>query len=42
VRLFVLNLLVSLSSAEISTFAKLYPSNARPLQPLSGRQILTN
>jgi len=42
VRWFVLKSPVSLSSAEISTFAKLYPSNARPLQPLSGRQILTN
>ena len=42
VRWFVLKSPVSLSAAEIGTFENLYPANARPLQPLNGRQILTN
>lgn len=31
---------VDLSPAEIATFAKWYPDNARPIQPANGRQIL--
>jgi len=42
VRWFVLKSPVSLSAAEIGTFQNLYPANARPLQHLNGRQILTN
>ncbi len=42
VRWFVLKSPVSLSVAEIDTFAKRYPANARPLQQANGRQILTN
>jgi carbonic anhydrase len=42
VRWFVLKSPVSLSTAEIGTFAKLYPGNARPVQPVNGREILTN
>jgi len=42
VRWFVLRSPASLSPAEISTFAKLYPANARPVQPVHGRQIVTN
>jgi carbonic anhydrase len=42
VRWFVLKSPVSLSTAEIGTFANLYPANARPLQRVNGRQIVTN
>jgi carbonic anhydrase len=28
-----------LSSEQIAAFAKLYPNNARPIQPTNGRQI---
>ncbi|HTV58852.1 MAG TPA: carbonic anhydrase family protein [Verrucomicrobiae bacterium] len=31
---------VELSPAEIATFAKWYPDNARPIQPTNGREIL--
>jgi len=41
VRWFVLKSPVSLSAAEIGIFGKLYPANARPLQRVNGRQILT-
>lgn len=37
---FVLKTPVELSAAQIAAFAKLYPMNARPLQPLHGRKIL--
>jgi carbonic anhydrase len=30
---------VEISPAQIAAFAKLYPDNARPLQPLNGRTI---
>ena len=30
----------TLSGAQLATFAKLYPHNARPLQPANGREIL--
>lgn len=42
VRWFVLKDPVTVSSSEIGTFAKLYPGNARPLQPVNGREVLTN
>ena len=42
VRWFVLKSPVTVSSAEIGTFAKLYPANARPLQPANGREVLTD
>jgi carbonic anhydrase len=29
-----------ISSAEIGQFARLYPHNARPVQPLNGRTVL--
>jgi carbonic anhydrase len=37
---FVLKTPVELSAAEIAAFAKLYPHNARPIQPLNGRPVL--
>jgi carbonic anhydrase len=37
---YVLNNPVELSPAEIATFAKFYPDNARPIQPTNGREIL--
>ena len=36
---FVLKTPTAVSAGEIDRFAKLYPMNARPLQPLNGRQI---
>ena len=42
VRWFVLKDPVTVSSSEIGTFTKLYPGNARPLQPVNGREVLTN
>ena len=30
----------TISSAEVASFAKIYPKNARPIQPLNGRQLL--
>ena len=42
VRWFVLKDPVTVSSSEIGTFTKLYPRNARPLQPVNGREVLTN
>jgi len=30
---------VKISDAEVAAFAKLYPTNARPTQPLNGRAI---
>lgn len=41
VRWFVLKSVNSVSAAEISTFGKRYPMNARPVQPLNGRQVLS-
>lgn len=37
---FVLNTPVEASKAQIKAFAKLYPMNARPTQPLNGRKIM--
>ncbi len=30
---------VTLSAAQVKTFAKLYPKNARPIQPVNGREV---
>ncbi|MGH9725409.1 MAG: carbonic anhydrase family protein, partial [Candidatus Acidiferrales bacterium] len=37
---YVLKQPVEVSPAQIAAFAKLYPDNARPLQPANGREIL--
>jgi carbonic anhydrase len=37
---YVLKHSVSLSGDQLAAFAKLYPNNARPIQPLNGREIL--
>jgi carbonic anhydrase len=37
---FVLKSPVTLSEAQVATFANIYPQNARPIQPLNGREIL--
>jgi carbonic anhydrase len=37
---FVLKQQTSISANEIATFAKLYPKNARPIQPLNSRKLL--
>jgi carbonic anhydrase len=37
---FVLKRPVDLSAAQLAEFAKLYPRDARPIQPLNGREIL--
>jgi len=37
---FVLKNPVSLSPAQVAAFAKIYPMNARPIQPTNGREIL--
>jgi carbonic anhydrase len=39
VRWFVLKQPTTLSAAEIAAFGKLYPMNARPVQPLNGREV---
>jgi len=39
VRWFVLKSPMTLTASEITTFAKIYPMNARPTQPLNGRVI---
>jgi carbonic anhydrase len=36
---FVLKTSVTVSPAAVAAFAKRYPDNARPLQPLNGRVI---
>jgi len=41
VRWFVLKSPTTVSKSEIATFAAEYPNDARPLQPLNGRQILS-
>jgi carbonic anhydrase len=41
VRWFVLKSPSTLSKSEISTFARRYPNDARPLQMLNGREVLT-
>jgi carbonic anhydrase len=40
VRWFVLKTPVTLSEEQIASFARLYPNNARPVQPLNGRVLL--
>jgi carbonic anhydrase len=42
VRWFVLKSPLSLSEGQIATFAKLYPADARPVQPLNGREVLSS
>jgi carbonic anhydrase len=42
VRWFVLKNPATVSRAEIEQFAKIYPSNARPVQPLNGREVVTS
>jgi carbonic anhydrase len=39
VRWFVLKTPVTLAASELNAFAKLYPMNARPTQPLNGRTL---
>jgi carbonic anhydrase len=39
VKWFVLKTPIELSPAQIATFARLYPDNARPIQPTNGRKI---
>lgn len=39
VRWFVLQTPVEISSAQLAAFARLYPNNARPIQPTNGRKI---
>jgi carbonic anhydrase len=40
VKWYVLKSAVELSARQIAVFAKLYPNNARPIQPANGREIL--
>jgi len=42
VRWLVLKTPVTLSPAEVAAFAKKYPNNARPIQPLNGRRIVAS
>ena len=42
VRWFILRSPSSISAAQIAVFAKLYPRNARPTQPLNGREVLAS
>ena len=42
VRWFVLKAPATFSAAEIAAFAKLYPMNARPVQPLHGREVASS
>jgi carbonic anhydrase len=42
VKWFVLRNAVPVSSGEVAEFTKLYPHNARPVQPLNGRTILAS
>jgi carbonic anhydrase len=37
---YVLKSAASLSASQVAAFAKLYPMNARPIQPLNGRELL--
>jgi carbonic anhydrase len=39
VKWFVMKTPVELSPAQIAAFARLYPDNARPVQPLNGRKV---
>jgi carbonic anhydrase len=40
IRWYILETPVEISAAQLAVMAKLYPHNARPLQPLIGRQVL--
>jgi carbonic anhydrase len=42
VRWFVLKSPTTISSGELAAFGKLYPMNARPVQPLNGREVLSS
>ena len=42
VRWLVLKSPTFVSAEEIARFAKLYPGNARPVQPLNGREVLAS
>ena len=42
VRWFVLESPATLSGGEIAAFARLYPMNARPPQPLNGREVASS
>jgi carbonic anhydrase len=39
---YVLKTPAQLSSEQVAAFAKVYPMNARPVQPLNGRELLTS
>jgi carbonic anhydrase len=36
---FVLKTPIEISIGQIATFAKFYPMNARPIQPMNGREV---
>jgi carbonic anhydrase len=40
IKWYVLKTPIEASPSQIATFAKLYPDNARPVQPLNGREVL--
>ena len=40
VRWFLLKKPATLSPQEITAFARIYPMNARPVQPVNGREVL--
>jgi carbonic anhydrase len=40
VKWIVMKTAVTASEAQLATFAKLYPGDARPIQPANGREIL--
>jgi carbonic anhydrase len=42
VRWFVLKTPTQLSAQEVAAFGKLYPDNARPVQPLNGREVVSS
>ena len=42
VRWYVMKTVIEASPSQISAFAKLYPNNARPVQPLDGRTIVVS
>jgi carbonic anhydrase len=42
VKWFVLKTPTTLAASEVAAFGKLYPMNARPVQPLNGREVLSS
>ena len=42
VRWFVLKSATTVSAGELGNFAKHYPVNARPVQPVNGREVLAS